>query len=144
MLETLRTRSIRTLAWLGDVAYEREVRWRIALRGDYPTERLDAVKADIVRAEAQAAMLAAIEPELTEDERAIARRGRNAPLAPSAKGRKNTRDYREATGFEALMALWTLEDARGGESRFEALVGHRLEQAIDRAFERRRHKLRRG
>jgi len=142
--DDLRRRSIRTLAWLGDVAYEREVRWRIARRGDYATERLDAIKSDIVRAEAQAAMLATIEPELTEDELAVARRGRNTSPAASARGRKNTREYREATGFEALVGIWALERERGGWQRFEALVAPRLERAIDEAFARRLQKPKRG
>lgn len=144
MGDDLRRRSIRTLAWLGDATYEREVRWRIAQRGDYATERLDAVKAEIVRAEAQASMLAAIETELSDDELSVARRGRNTSPPASAKGRKNTREYREATGFEALVAVWALERERGGWQRFEELVAHRLERAIDEAFARRLQKPKRG
>jgi len=141
----LRSRSVRTLAWLGDAAYEREVRWRLALRGDYPTERLDAAKADIVRAEAQADMLAAITAELSEEELAVARRARNAAPPSSARGRKNTREYREATGFEALVAWWALEDGEAtGWKRFEAVVAHRLERAIDAALARRLPQLKRG
>ena len=48
----LRGRSIRTLAWLGDVEFEREVRVRLARRGDFPTHRLHVLKAKIVCAEA--------------------------------------------------------------------------------------------
>jgi rhodanese-related sulfurtransferase len=32
-------RSVRTLAWLGDAEFEREVRLRVARRGDFPTDR---------------------------------------------------------------------------------------------------------
>lgn len=124
--------------------YEREVRWRIALRGDYPTERLDAIKADIVRAEAQSSMLAAIEGDLTDTERSVARRGRNTPLAPSAKGRKNTRDYRDATAFEALVAIWATDPGGAGWQRFCDVVGPRLDQAIEEAMARRLQKVRRG
>ena len=73
----LRGRSIRTLAWLGDAEFEREVRLRLARRGDYPTDRLHALKARVVCAEAQAELLAAIEPELDEHEAGVVRRGRN-------------------------------------------------------------------
>ena len=81
----LRGRSIRTLAWLGDAEFEREVRLRLALRGDYPTDRLHAMKARIVCAEAQAELLAALEPELDDDEAGVVRRGRNVNLKASGR-----------------------------------------------------------
>jgi ribonuclease-3 family protein len=126
----LRGRSIRTLAWLGDAEFEREVRLRLALRGDYPTDRLHAMKARIVCAEAQAELLAAIEPELDDDEAGVVRRGRNVNLKASGRGVRDVRAYRAATGLEALVAYWCFGDpaARG---RFEALVVPRLEAAID-------------
>ncbi|MCY0988436.1 hypothetical protein OV203_14995 [Nannocystis sp. ILAH1] len=126
----LRGRSIRTLAWLGDAEFEREVRLRLALRGDYPTDRLHAMKARIVCAEAQAELLAAIEPELDDDEAGVVRRGRNVNLKASGRGVRDVRAYRAATGLEALVAYWCFGDpaVRG---RFEALVVPRLEAAID-------------
>ena len=54
----LRQRSIRTLAWLGDAEFEREVRRRLSIRGDFSTDRLDKLRARIVNAEAQATLLA--------------------------------------------------------------------------------------
>jgi len=143
MEELLRSRSVRTLAWLGDAAYEHEVRCRIAKRGDYPTDRLDAVKADVVRAQAQASMLAEIDPALSPSERDLARRGRNAALPTSARGRKNTREYREATAFEVLMAQWSLSGELGRQ-RFLELLDVPLEAAIDRALAKRLAKPRRG
>lgn len=140
--EPLLQRSIRTLAWLGDAEFEREVRIRVARRGDYPTDRLDAIKAHVVRAEAQAALLDAISHELTENEAQIARRARNA-VPGTSRGRRNTREYRQATGFEALIAHWAL-GADGGWRRFESLVVPLLEAAIDEAVARRASKPRRG
>ncbi len=139
--DALLQRSVRTLAWLGDAAYERDVRWRVSGRGDYPVDRLDAIKADVVRAEAQAELLETIEPELTEDEHAVVQRGRNAKT-PSLKGKKDTQTYRSATGFEALVARWALRE--GGWERYEALVVPRLEPMIDVAVARRAKKPRRG
>ncbi len=134
-------RSIRTLAWLGDVAFERDVRWRVCRRGDYPVDRLDAIKAAIVRAEAQAALLELIDPDLSEDERLIVQRGRNAKTT-SLRGKKDTKSYRSATGFEALVAQWALsEDAWG---RYEALVVPRLEPMIDAAVAQMAKRPRRG
>ncbi len=136
-------RSIRTLAWLGDAVFEQDVRRRLVGRGDYPTDRLDAMKAEIVRAEAQAALLAAIEPDLDEDERSVTRRARNARVSGTARTRARVEAYRRATALEALVAHWEL-GGDPGRRRYAELVVPRLEAAIDQAIERRRHRLRRG
>lgn len=139
--EALLHRSVRTLAWLGDAAYERDVRWRLARRGDHPVDRLDTMKADVVRAEAQAALLEAIDPELTDDERSVVQRGRNAKTT-SLRGKKDTQTYRSATGFEALVARWALLE--GAWSRYETLVVPRLEPMLDAAVQKRAKKPKRG
>jgi ribonuclease-3 family protein len=139
----LRGRSIRTLAWLGDARFELEVRHRLASRGDYPTDRLDTMKAAVVRAEAQAGLLAEIEPHLHERELAVVARARNAGVPTSARRHRSTKAYREATAFEALVAWWAYgeEDER---ARFDELVAERLERAIDAALERDAGRPRRG
>jgi ribonuclease-3 family protein len=139
--EALLQRSVRTLAWLGDAAFERDVRWRVCRRGDYPVDRLDSIKADVVRAEAQAELLAAIDDALDDDERAVVQRGRNAKTT-SLRGKKDTQTYRSATGFEALIARWALLD--GAWARYEELIVPRLEPMIDAAVARRAKKPRRG
>lgn len=126
---SIRARSIRTLSWLGDVEYEREVRWRIARRGDWPTKHLDAARADLVRAEAQAHMLRTIEPELEEEELDVVRRARNAKIGGSGRAHRNVKDYRAASALEALIAHWACDAAMGG--RFDTVVAPRLERAID-------------
>lgn len=125
----LRGRSIRTLAWLGDVEFEREVRLRLARRGDFPTDRLNLLKARIVCAEAQAVLLAAIEAELDETEAGVVRRGRNLSLR-AGRGGRDVRTYRASTGLEALVAHWCCGEP-GDRARFEALLAPRLEAAID-------------
>ena len=122
MDEKLLGRSIRTLAWSGDAAFEREVRWRVARRGDYPIDRLDAIKAEIsVCAPAQARLLAGIADALDEAERAVARRARNAANPGSSRGRRSGQDYREATALEAVVAHWSLRGP-AGHDRFEAVL----------------------
>jgi ribonuclease-3 family protein len=127
--DDLLTRSIRTLAWLGDAEFEREVRVRLARRGDYPTERLDAFKTKIVCAEGQAALLSEIEPALDEPELMVVRRARNAGLKPAGRSQRNTRAYRAATALEALIELWTFDADK--RARFDALLGPSLERMID-------------
>ena len=56
----------------------------------------------MVSAAAQAAMLAAIENELTEQEADVTRRGRNAQAKHAAPKHADPADYAHATGLEAL------------------------------------------
>lgn len=126
----LRGRSIRTLAWLGDVEFEREVRLRLSRRGDYPTDRLDKLRAKLVRAEAQAELLAELVDagRLREDELAVVGRARNTAVKRTG-ARRGIREYRAATALEALIAWWLV----GGEvERFEILIVPALEARIDR------------
>jgi ribonuclease-3 family protein len=142
--DDLRSRSIRTLAWLGDAAFEREVRWRIAGRGDYAVDRLDAIKADVVRAEAQADLLTAIEASLTEEELAVAARARNATVSSTPRGAKrDMQTYRRATALEALVAHWALS-GEVGTARFAEIVDGPLDAMIDEAVARRAARPRRG
>ena len=142
-VDDLRHRSIRTLAWLGDATFELEVRRRLAARGDFPIDRLDAMKALVVRADAQAELFAAIEPGLDNAEKDVAKRARNAALPGSARGRRNTRAYRSATALEALVAWWDLGDT-DTRARLQAIVGPLLEAAIDAAVARHKARPRRG
>jgi ribonuclease III family protein len=139
---TLADRSVRTLAWLGDAEFEREVRLRLARRGDFATDRLHAMKARVVCAEAQAELLAVIEPALDEAEAGVVRRARNLSHKPGARGVRSTRDYRSSTALEALVAHWCLVTA--GMPRFEALVVPWLEARIDAAVAAASKPLRRG
>lgn len=126
-------RSIRTLAWLGDVEWERELRLRLARTGDWRTDRLDTAKSRLARAEAQAQFLDSIAAELTPEEQNFVGRGRNASVRSSGRVRGDTRAYRASTGFEVLIAYWSLS---GRWQRFESLLGPPLEQAIGEAIAR--------
>ena len=131
----LRERSIRTLAWIGDAEFERELRIRLARRGDYPLDRLDGARAMISRAEAQARLLATIEEQLDPGELAVIQRARNASLKAGARSQRDTKAYRAATALEALVAHWMLGDDR---HRFDELLVPEIEAAIDEAIARSR------
>lgn len=139
----LRARSLRALAWLGDAEFEREVRRRLVVRGDYPVDRLDAVKALVVRAERQAALLAVIEPSLEDAEQALVRRARNQSPRGGGRTTRDTRAYRAATALEALVGHW-FHGAPAGQERFEALLAPLLEAAIDEALAAAGTRIRRG
>jgi ribonuclease-3 family protein len=124
----LRDRSIRTLAWLGDAEFEREVRLRLVRRGDFPTDRLDKLRAKIVNAAAQAELLATLLERLDEQELGVVRRARNAAPRGSGRGSAGVREYRAATALEALIAWWLLD---GLHERFESLIVPAIEARID-------------
>lgn len=63
----------------------------------------------IVCAPAQAKMIMAIKEHLTEEERDIYKRGRNANSYTKAKNATRT-EYRKATGFEALLGYLYLKE----------------------------------
>lgn len=129
----LRTRSIRTLAWIGDAEFERELRIELARRGDYSTDRLDTARAMVARSEAQAELLDAIDAELTDEERDVIGRARNASISASGRAQRDVKAYRAATALEALVAHWLVGD---GRERFQTVLVPHLHAAIDRAIER--------
>jgi len=138
----LATRSVRTLAWVGDALFEQRVRVRVAMRGDFPIDRLDAIKAAVVRAERQAALLEVITAELDDAEASVVRRARNTSPPSSARGRRGMQCYRAASALEALVAAWSTTEA--GLARLESVLGPPLEAAIDEAVAALAKRTRRG
>ena len=61
-----------------------------------------------VQASTQSLMMRAMQEELTEEEHAVYKRGRNAKSVSPAKNQSIT-DYRRATGFEALLGYLYLK-----------------------------------
>ena len=61
-----------------------------------------------VQASTQSLMMRAMQEELTEEEHAVYKRGRNAKSISPAKNQSIT-DYRRATGFEALVGYLYLK-----------------------------------
>lgn len=98
-----------TLAYIGDAVYELVIRTIIVERGNAPVNKLHKRSAALVKAPAQAAMILALEPMLSEEELHIFKRGRNAKSYTSAKNATMI-DYRTATGFEALIGYLYLEE----------------------------------
>ncbi len=91
-----------TLAYIGDAIYDLVIRSVVVERANRSANDLHKKTVRYVKAEAQAAMILALAPELTADEEAVYKRGRNAKSYTAAKN-ASLGDYRKATGFEALM-----------------------------------------
>jgi ribonuclease-3 family protein len=88
------------LAYIGDAVYELFVRGALLI----PPKRIQAYHrqvVDRVKAEQQSWYLQELMPWLTDAEKDILRRGRNA--SPRGPRRLNGQTYQAATGFEALI-----------------------------------------
>lgn len=105
----IRTYSPLTLAYIGDAVYEIIIRTVVVERGNRAAERLHKRSIKYVNAATQAAMAEALMDELSEDELAVYKRGRNAKSYTTAKN-ASVGDYRKATGFEALLGYLYLQD----------------------------------
>lgn len=102
--QDVRAYSPLTLAYMGDAIYDLVIRTVVVERANRSANDLHRKTVRYVKAEAQAAMIMALIPELTGDEEAVYKRGRNAKSYTAAKN-ASLGDYRKATGFEALMGF---------------------------------------
>ena len=118
------------LAFAGDAFCELIIRTMFVKRGNARPNDLNKKKNQYVKAGAQSAMMKAVEPMLTERERLIFRRGKNAK--PHTMARNATvSEYHRATGFEALMGYLYLS---GQVERALFLIGAGVD-AVDEAGE---------
>lgn len=111
------------LAFLGDATYAHCVRYHLIAKGIVKPHRLHQEANRYVSAKAQANILHSLMPELTEEEQAVVKRGRNAKSGSVAKN-ADIVDYRHATAFEALIGYLYLN----GQDE-------RIAELMQRAFE---------
>ncbi|MBQ2426189.1 MAG: ribonuclease III [Lachnospiraceae bacterium] len=95
------------LAYVGDAVYEIMIRTKVVNGGSVQVNKLHKHSAALVKAETQAKMVMALMEEFTEEEMAVYKRGRNAKSYTMAKN-ASMKDYRMATGFEALIGFLEL------------------------------------
>lgn len=88
------------LAYVGDAVFELYIRTKLA---SYPAKmhKLHKNAVKYVQASSQAAIILAWEPDLTEEEKEVVRRGRNAKGGVPRHG--DVAEYRYSTGMEALL-----------------------------------------
>lgn len=108
----IKTYSPLALAYIGDGIYDLIIRTVVVGRGNLPAEKLHKKVIQYVNAGTQAAMIEAVLEDLSEEEEAVYKRGRNAKSYTKAKN-ATVGDYRKATGFEALMGYLYLQDKLG-------------------------------
>ena len=96
------------LAFIGDGVFGLMVKERLILGGTLPARKLHKLAMERVNATAQAGAFFAIEEALTEEERGIFIRGRNANGRVAPKSCSMV-DYRKATAIEALFGYLYLK-----------------------------------
>lgn len=97
------------LAYIGDSVYEVIIRAKVINRGSMQVNKMHKRSSQLVKASFQAALIKEIEEELTEEEHAVYKRGRNAKSGTMAK-HATMIDYRMATGLEALAGWLFLKE----------------------------------
>lgn len=113
MLEDLRSREFSSdearrlnplqLALVGDAVFEIYIRSYILSKNtELSAHKMHVEAIKYVKAKSQSTIIKDIEEELEEDEMYIYKRGRNTKSATTPKN-ANMIDYRNATGFEALL-----------------------------------------
>lgn len=112
------------MAYIGDTVHDLYVR-SVLLQHAASVGRMHKQAVKMVSAFAQARMLEVIEPQLSEEEADIARRGRNAQAKHAAPKNADPADYAHATGLEALWGYLyiTGRTQRLGELMALALAG---------------------
>ena len=111
------------LAYLGDTLYDLFVRTQLVCATRAQAGKLHKQAIHYVRASGQAQALLFLMDQLTEQEMAIVKRGRNAK-SPTIPKNSSVTDYRHATAFEALLGYLYLA---GKTQRAEELMGKAFE-----------------
>ncbi len=91
-----------TWAYIGDAVYELYIRTNLVNNTNLKPHDLHIESIKYVKAQAQAKILREIEESLTDEEKDIVRRGRNAENHHLPKN-ANVHEYMYATAFEALI-----------------------------------------
>ena len=120
----MRTYSPLTLAFIGDAVFSLYIRTVVVGRGNTAPGKLHNQCSELVKAGTQSAMIRGIFEELTDEEKSIYKRGRNAQ-APSRAKNASMSEYRHATGLEALFGYLYLT---GQGQRMTELVEKCLEK----------------
>lgn len=105
----IRTYSPLTLAYIGDDVFDLIIRTIVVNKGNTSPNKLHGNTIQYVSARAQSNILDSIMPILTDEEKDIARRGRNSKPHSKAKN-ASTIDYLKATALESVVGYLYLKD----------------------------------
>lgn len=120
--DELRAISAIGLAHMGDAVYETLVRTWLCVHGKATGKELHRATIALVCAQKQAELAQRVLPQLTEEELAVYRRGRNANVHAMPRS-ATPAQYHAATGLECLMGwLYLRGDKERAEQLFHAMM----------------------
>ena len=120
--DELRAISAIGLAHMGDAVYETLVRTWLCVHGKATGKELHRATIALVCAQKQAELAQRVLPQLTEEELAVYKRGRNANVHAMPRS-ATPAQYHAATGLECLMGwLYLRGDKERAEQLFRAMM----------------------
>lgn len=120
--DELRAISAIGLAHMGDAVYETLVRTWLCVHGKATGKELHRATIALVCAQKQAELVQRVLPQLTEEELAVYKRGRNANVHAMPRS-ATPAQYHAATGLECLMGwLYLRGDKERAEKLFRAMM----------------------
>lgn len=120
--DELRAISAIGLAHMGDAVYETLVRTWLCVHGKATGKELHRATIALVCAQKQAELAQRVLPQLTEEELAVYKRGRNANVHTMSRS-ATPAQYHSATGLECLMGyLYLKGDKNRAEELFRAMM----------------------
>ena len=120
--DELRAISAIGLAHMGDAVYETLVRTWLCVHGKATGKELHRTTIALVCAQKQAELARRVLPQLTEEELAVYKRGRNANVHAMPRS-ATPAQYHAATGLECLMGwLYLRGDKERAEQLFRAMM----------------------
>lgn len=120
--DELRAISAIGLAHMGDAVYETLVRTWLCVHGKATGKELHRATIVLVCAQKQAELAQRVLPQLTEEELAVYKRGRNANVHAMPRS-ATPAQYHAATGLECLMGwLYLRGDKERAEQLFHAMM----------------------
>lgn len=120
--DELRAISAIGLAHMGDAVYETLVRTWLCVHGKATGKELHRATIALVCAQKQAELAQQVLPQLTEEELAVYKRGRNANVHAMPRS-ATPAQYHAATGLECLMGwLYLRGDKERAEQLFHAMM----------------------
>ena len=108
------------LAYLGDAVWELIVRYDLIIQ-KLNVQHMHQNCVKMVNARSQSRILLSLKDILTEQEKEIVRRGRNAHARHPVPKNQNPDDYTLSTGFEALIGFLYIT---GQNERINQLINH--------------------
>ena len=120
--DELRAISAIGLAHMGDAVYETLVRTWLCVHGKATGKELHRATIALVCAQKQAELAQRVLPQLTEEELAVYKRGRNTNVHAMPRS-ATPAQYHAATGLECLMGwLYLRGDKERAEQLFHAMM----------------------